>query len=1153
MEDRTDPPLDPQLSQAETFAGDESAFRSPSRGARTAQVPEFPVKDWDRYEFLGFLGQGGMGMVFLARDRKLGREVAIKFVRIDDDRHLERFMVEARAQARVDHEHVCKVFEVGEVEGKVFITMQRIAGASLDVAAKELSLEQKVIVLRDAARGVHEAHRVGIIHRDLKPSNIMVERAEDGSSRTFVMDFGLAREWNQDVTETGSVLGTPAFMSPEQARGEVSHLDRRTDIYSLGATLYQVTTGRPPVSGANALEILSAIASEDVAPMRTLRMDIPKDLEAITLKCLEKERSKRYDSAKALADDLDRFLSGEPVVARPTGFWYRVQRKVRKHRQLAVVGGLALLAVLVSTGMALKTRRDADRRERLAQRFTEAMVRIESMARYSALSPLHDIRPDLKTVQAHMVQLQEDMSQAGALANGPGHYALGRGYWTLDDDEQAREHLQMAWDAGYREPRVAYALAVVLGREYREKLLEAERIPSVDQRSARLKSIDSTLREPALAFLRQAKGSDAPSPAYLEALMAFYEGRLDEALARLKALGEDLPWFFEAPLLRGSLLQAKAWKQWNQGDRDAALADFKAGRETLAAAAASGRSAPAVYAAVAELELNALIMEKYGQGQVEPAFARGMAAVKLALTAQWDHVPSLILQSALLSQYSDFKSNHGENTEELVQAAVATARKALEAGPAHANSWIALGKAYYQWGSARQDQNLDPSEQFTEGLKALESLSIEKRDYTVENHIGLIHQVWSDFLDQHGGDPASHLNGAIEAYERATRMEPHLLPAWINLGTCLQQRAGLRMAAHPEADLQRALKVLEQAQTLNPKHFVPYFVQGKVFYELALRKWLRGDNPEPEIKRSLEVSRQGLEINSAIPHLHNGVGMAQLLLAHSAWEAGKEPIPLLTQAQAAFQKAIATAPNQVLGYINLGDLLIWKSRWESGLKSQQSLREAEVILQKAEAVAPGNKETRVNLGQLAAVRVELALRDGGDPASSIHRGESLLAKALALDPHDLNALQYLGELRSAAARWKMLRHQAQRKDFTAAAEPFGTALGLSSESPLIQLALARLCLAQARWERTTQLDAGPSIARGQSLVSRLLKTRPRWGEALAIRGGLNLVEAEGLSPSGRPQKAKEAQQDFAEAFSSNRNLVMDWKPLAQQAQAMAAP
>src|SRR5664279_5881832 len=296
MADPRDLPPDPLLSQAETFAGDASAFQSPPRSPRTTQVPEFPVQDWDRYEFLGFLGQGGMGMVFRARDRRLGREVAIKFVRLDEDRHVDRFMVEARAQARVDHEHVCKVFEVGEVEGRVFIAMQHIVGASLD-AAPGLSLEQKVIVLRDAARGVHEAHRVGIIHRDLKPSNIMVERTEDGACRTFVMDFGLAREWNQDVTETGSVLGTPAYMSPEQARGEVSRLDRRTDVYSLGATLYHITTGRPPFAGANALEILSAIASADAPPMRSLRLDIPRDLEAITLKCLEKERSRRYDSA----------------------------------------------------------------------------------------------------------------------------------------------------------------------------------------------------------------------------------------------------------------------------------------------------------------------------------------------------------------------------------------------------------------------------------------------------------------------------------------------------------------------------------------------------------------------------------------------------------------------------------------------------------------------------------------------------------------------------------------------------------------------------------------------------------------------------------------------------------------------------------------
>ena len=1116
---------------------------------RDGKEPAFPVKDWDRYEYLRFLGQGGMGRVFLCRDRKLGREVAIKFLRMDDDDyHLQRFMAEARAQAQVDHGNVCKVFEVGEVEGRVFITMQHIAGASLDVAAPGLSLEQKVIVLRDAARGVHEAHRVGIIHRDLKPSNIMVERAEDGALRTFVMDFGLARERNQEATEPGSLLGTPAYMSPEQARGEVSLLDRRSDVYSLGATLYQVLTGRHAIAGANPLEILSAIPSADVQPMRNLSLDIPRDVEAITLKCLEKERSERYDSARALADDLDRFLAGEPVLARSTGAWYQLQRRLQKHKQLTTVGAVALLLVLLALGSSVRTRREAGRRERLAQQFTESLAGIESMARYSALSPLHDIRPDLQAVKAHMARLQEDMRQAGALANGPGNYALGRGHLTLEDGEQAREHLQLAWDAGFREPRVAYALATALARQYQEKLLEAERIPATDQREARRKDIEATLRAPALAFLRQARGSDAPSPAYLEALMAFCEGRLEAALLRLQSLGDEQPWFFEAPLLRGTLIQSRAWKRWNQGQREEALADFEAGRRDLAIAAASGRSAPAVHAALAELELNVLIMEKYGQGRVEPAFQRGMAAVKTALTAQSDHPPSLILQAALLGHLADFRTSRGENVDDLVQQAVASARKAVEAAPTRAEAWAELGKAYYQWGNARQEKNLDPTEQLARGLQALESLSPDKRDYTVENHIGLIHQTWSDFEDQHGQDPLAHLNGAIAAYERATRMEPRLLPAWINLGTCLQQRATQPRPTNPDSDLQAALKVLEQAHSLNPKHYVPYFVQGKVLADLALRKRDRNEDPGPDLLRSLEASRQGVAINPGIPQLHNGVGWAQWQLAQYAWATGGDPLPLLAQSQEAYRRAIAVAPKQVNSYVSLGDLLIWKARRLRGGAAAQGLNEAESTLQKALVATPGSKGALANLGRVFAARLEGAPQDGAEPAPQQVRGEAFLAKALALDPRDRDTLQVLGELRLAAAKGKLAARRATKQDFEAAAEPFERALAIAPDAQETRLWLARLYRYRAEWERAQGQDPAAAIALGRSWLEPILKARPKWGEVIALRGALSLEEAESLPAGKRAPKAREALKAFAEATALNRHLAAEGKPLVERAQ-----
>ena len=1152
MEDKKSPPVDLRQSQVETSPGHlvpltAATAITPVFPSSLTKEPEFPVKNWDRYEFLGFLGEGGMGKVFLARDRQLHREVAIKFVRVENGRIHLRFMIEARAQARVDHEHVCKVFEVGEVEGKIFIAMQHIAGKSLDQAASELSLEQKVVAIRDAARGVHEAHRVGIIHRDLKPSNIMVERGEDGTLRTFVMDFGLAKEWNQDITETGSVLGTPSFMSPEQARGEVSKLDRRADIYSLGAALYHVVTGRLPVTGSNALEILSAIGSADIPPMRALSMDIPKDLEAITLKCLEKDRSKRYDSAKAFADDLDRFLAGEPVLARPTGLWYRIQRKLRKHKQLTAVGMTAVVMMLITTGVAIKTRRDAGRRERLTQRFTESVARIESVARYSALAPLHDIRPDLKGVQTQMAQLQTDMDEAGYLARGPGNYALGRGYLTLDDAEKAREHLQMAWDAGYRESRAAYALAAVMGRQYQEKLLEAERISSKDQREARLKELESTLRAPTLAYLRLVRGSDAPSPGYLQALVALYEGRPDEALERLKTLEDDQPWFYEAPLLRGSIHQARAWKRWNQGDRDGAQSDFEAGRRDLTAAAISGRSVPAVYAARAGLELNVMFMEQYGQGRVAPAFDQGMAAVNTALAAQADHAPSLILQSYLLGVLSGFKIDHGENASGLVEQAVAVAQKAVEAGPARADARIALGKAYYQWGNARADQNLDPTDQLAKGLQALDSLAPEKRDYTVENHLGLIHQTWSDFDSQHGGDTSAHLNGAIAAYERATRMEPHLLPAWINLATCLQQRAALPRTSDPEGDLEKALKVLDHAHSLNPKHFVPYYVRGKVLYDLALRRRDQGGDPAPELARSLDANHQGLAINPGIPHLHNGLGVAFFEMARAAWESGKDPMPLLAQAQAAYRQAIKVAPSQVYGYSNIGDILLWKARWGGSAEAGQALREAEEANRKALKVSPGNLTTLANQGRISAVRIELTLRAGEDPNRLLLEGEAALATALAQAPRAQAALQYLGELRAAATRWKALHARASRQDFEQAAKAFKNSLEVVPEHQETLLAFAHLELDRAEWEMATGQNAGPSLTESRKALDRILKVRPRWGEALALQGGLNLAEAEGLPPEARSPKAKEALQNFTEAFSLNSHLVGEWKPIAERA------
>ncbi|HEX8109828.1 MAG TPA: serine/threonine-protein kinase, partial [Kofleriaceae bacterium] len=326
----------------------------PSAFALSAGAALFPVPGWDRYEPVRLLGQGAMGRVFLARDLRLRRDVAIKFMRGDEPELARRFVAEARAQARVSHERVCKVYEVGEVEGKVYIAMQHIDGRPLGDLRSELTVEQIAMLVRGAALGVNEAHRAGLIHRDLKPSNIMVERAADGELRSYVMDFGLARDWNEHATMTGTVLGTPHFMAPEQARGEVTRLDRRADVYSLGATLYALLAGKPPFPGDHPLEVLANIAVLEPQPLRAIDRDLPADLEAIPMKCLEKDRSARYDSARALADDLGRFLAGEPVEARATGLGYRLRKRLRKHARLVAGLTVALVVMLGAVGDAVR-------------------------------------------------------------------------------------------------------------------------------------------------------------------------------------------------------------------------------------------------------------------------------------------------------------------------------------------------------------------------------------------------------------------------------------------------------------------------------------------------------------------------------------------------------------------------------------------------------------------------------------------------------------------------------------------------------------------------------------------------------------------------------------------------------------------------------
>jgi eukaryotic-like serine/threonine-protein kinase len=300
--------------------------------------PFHPISEADGrfgdYELLGLIARGGMGVVFRARHRSLNRLVAVKVIRdgatataVD----ARRFRNEAEAVAHLDHPHIVPIYEVGEVQGCNYFSMKLAEGRNLAERLDEFTQNSRAAarLMAAVARAVQHAHELGILHRDLKPSNILFDDRGD----PLVADFGLAMRLERDseLTETGVVLGSPAYMAPEQALGRKGSVTTATDVHGLGAVLYAILAGRPPFRGASPLEALDRVREQVPDPPSTIRPSTDRDLETICLKCLEKNPWSRYGSARAVAEDLERWLAGQIIMARPAT---RAERTLRWCRRI---------------------------------------------------------------------------------------------------------------------------------------------------------------------------------------------------------------------------------------------------------------------------------------------------------------------------------------------------------------------------------------------------------------------------------------------------------------------------------------------------------------------------------------------------------------------------------------------------------------------------------------------------------------------------------------------------------------------------------------------------------------------------------------------------------------------------------------------------
>jgi hypothetical protein len=329
------------------------------------------------YEVLGELGRGGMGVVYKARQAGLNRTVALKMILAGTHagpQELARFRAEAEAVARLQHPNIVQVFEVGEAEGHPFFSLEYCPRGTLhaNLRGTPLTPRKAAGLVEVLSRAMAAAHGAGIVHRDLKPANVLV--AADG--RLKITDFGLAKRLDGSAgrTASGAIMGTPSYIAPEQAAGKAKEVGPAADVYALGAILYELLTGRPPFRAATPLDTILQVLHDEPLPPGRLQPETPPDLEIICLKCLEKEPGKRYASARDLADDLHRFLAGEPIRARPVGPAERLRRWGRRHLvTTALLVALACTLLLGAAAGALAVRAAAEARaERQARVAAEA-------------------------------------------------------------------------------------------------------------------------------------------------------------------------------------------------------------------------------------------------------------------------------------------------------------------------------------------------------------------------------------------------------------------------------------------------------------------------------------------------------------------------------------------------------------------------------------------------------------------------------------------------------------------------------------------------------------------------------------------------------------------------------------------------------------
>jgi serine/threonine-protein kinase len=1026
---------------------------------------DLPAALLERYQIVALLGRGGMGVVYRAHDQRLRRDVALKILSGLGEDGGRRVLREARAQARIDHENVCQVFEAG-VDGDVcHIAMQYVDGAPLGVAGKRMTLVEKVRVVAQVARALDEAHRVGLVHGDVKPSNIMVKQGEDGGPKPYLVDFGIAREVGErGHTCTGAVVGTPAFMAPEQARGDVHALDRRSDVYALGATLFDVLTGRPPFLATHPSRLIDAVLKDEAPGVRSLCPEVPAELEAIVARCLQKAPERRYASAKALGDDLERFLhGGAPRVGAPAPR-SRLLRSPRARRIGVALAGVALLAALAIVALWARARALAAPPPPLARELDADVKEMDRLLSGAFALPLHDVERDKDVVRARLDALEARLPALGPAGEGPVHYALGRGYLALQEPEDALHHLEKAVAAGYAPPGIDHALGLAQGQLYLSGLDEAERLYLDPQRKrARLAKVETKYGAPAHRSLQASLGAPLASPSYVEGLIALYDGKPAAALDRARKVFAAMPRLYQAQKLEGDAHVALASRLGDEPalEHDRKMASYQAAAEAYAAAAQIAASDPQVREA--ECRLWALVMSAAiaHHDSPRPSHESAKAACERAIAVSSRSARAHLELAIVQLSYASWVATSGsmisasdppEDPDVVLAEAISLAQKATPGCARDPLACYVLGEAHRSAALRLAERGLDARAEVDLAIAAYDQAIIHGSTFTwAVNGLAQAFALKAETEIARGLDPAASLETSLSHSRRALQLYPGSLDA--HRHACA---AYLLMAEHlvdtgrdpaPTREPWRAAAVAGKASIPGS----PSFFESQAAYQAWLEARYAldaGRDPATALEEGTRIAAEALarapaEVDPNVVAAHLATTRAIDRLRR-----GADPTPALDEARACLARVAATRPGDVAQHVHRSRVEIVGLQWAAkehhlAAESFATARAPLLPLLDRERVDPRLYQALAEIDEIEATW-RMDRRANAD--SAIDAGLAMVAKALALNPHLGRALATQGALlllRARSARDPRARSDAAR-DARAALSAAGRA------SPLLE-------------------------------------------------------------------------------------------------------